>query len=308
VILKNKTDAQTLRNQFLNVLPSTDFLKQVYKRLCNYFQIPYGEGERTVHEFNFNDFCKTYEFNATITFNALQILDRNSIITLSQQFSYQAKLQFIISNQNLFRYLETNTQYDILVKTIMRTYGGIFENLLKLDLNLISDKSSLPEESIITSLKQLKKDGIVEFQFSNTDSEITLLMPREDDKTINRISKHVEQQIKLKEGQINAVIHYITDTSTCKNRMLLAYFGETIKTDCGICSVCLSKKKSNASVSTPSIIHDIIIQLEDKPLASRALIDSLNHDEFAVLKTLQLMIENNILELTPTNTYKIKHT
>jgi ATP-dependent DNA helicase RecQ len=89
---------------------------------------------------------------------------------------------------------------------------------------------------------------------------------------------------------------------------LLAYFGETIKTDCGICSVCLSKKKSNASVSTPSIIHDIIIQLEDKPLASRALIDSLNHDEFAVLKTLQLMIENNILELTPTNTYKIKHT
>lgn len=308
VILKNKTDEQTLRNQFLNVLPSIEFLKQVYKRLCNYFQIPYGEGEQTVHEFNFNDFCKTYGFNAAITFNALQILDRNSIVSLSQQFNYQAKLQFLISNQNLFRYLETYKQYDILVKSIMRTYGGIFENLLKLDLNLVSEKASMDEETVIKSLRQLKKDDIVEFQFSNTDSEITLLMPREDDKTINRISKHVEQQFKLKENQINAVIDYVTDVSKCKNRQLLSYFGEDMKTDCGICSVCLSKKKSNASVSIKSITHDIIIQLEEKPLPSRAIIDNLNYDEVAVLKTLQLMIENDILELTSTNSYKIKHT
>jgi ATP-dependent DNA helicase RecQ len=308
VILKNKTDEQTLKNQFLNVLPSIDFLKQVYRRLCNYFQIPYGEGERTVHEFNFNVFCKTYEFNPSITFNALQILDRNSIIALSQQFNYQAKLQFLISNQALFRYLETHKHYDILIKSIMRTYGGIFENLLKLDLNLIADKSSLNEETIIKSLRQLKKDEVVEFQFSNTDSEITLLVPREDDKTINRISKNVEQQFKLKERQINAVIDYVTNTSKCKNRQLLAYFGEDMKKDCGICSVCLSKKKSNSSASIKSITHDIIIQLEEKPLSSRAIINTLNYDDATVLKTLQLMIENDILELTATNTYKIKHT
>lgn len=308
VILKNKVDEQTLKNQFLNVLPSIDFLKQVYRRLCNYFQIPYGEGERTVHEFNFNVFCKTYEFNPTITFNALQILDRNSVIALSQQFNYQAKLQFLISNQALFRYLETHKHYDILIKSIMRTYGGIFENLLKLDLNLIADKSSLNEEAIIKSLRQLKKDEVVEFQFSNTDSEITLLVPREDDKTINRISKHVEQQFKLKERQINAVIDYVTNTSKCKNKQLLAYFGEDIMKDCGICSVCLSKKKSNSSTSIKSITHDIIIQLEEKPLSSRAIINTLNYDDATVLKTLQLMIENDILELTATNTYKIKHT
>lgn len=306
VILTNKTDEQALRNQFLNVLPSIDFIKQVYRKLCNYFQIPYGEGEQTVHQFNFNDFCKTYEFNAIKTFNALQILDRNSIISLTQQFNYQAKLQFLISNQALFRYLETNKQVDVLVKSIMRTYGGIFENLLKIDLNLIAGKASISEEAIIQSLRQLNKDEIVEFQFSNTDSELTLLMPREDDKTINRISKHVTQQFNLKEMLINAVIAYVGNSNICKNKQLLHYFGENIKTDCGICSVCISKTKSNSDIK--SITHSIILQLENKPLQSRAIIDNLDYDETTVLKTLQLMIEHNILELTPTNSYKIKHT
>jgi len=306
VILKSKTDEQALKNQFLNVLPSIDFLKQVYRKLCNYFQISYGEGEQTVQEFNFNDFCKTYEFNTAIAFNALQILDRNSVISLTQQFNYQAKLQFLISNQSLFRYLETHKQFDVLVKSIMRTYGGIFENLLKININLISDKASISEDVVLKSLHQLKKDGVVDFQYSNTDAELTFLVPREDDKTINRISKHVEQQFNLKKHQIDAVIAYVTNNALCKNRQLLDYFGETIKTDCGMCSVCISKK--GTKTDSKSIIHNIIMLLENQPLSSRKIIENLSYDDKAVLTTLQVMIENDILELTPNNTYKIKHT
>lgn len=308
VILTNKTDEQTLKNQFLNVLPSIDFLKQVYRKLCNYFQIPYGEGELTVHEYNFNDFCKAYDFNATITFNALQILDRNSIISLTQQFNYQAKLQFLVSNQALFGYLATHKDIDMLVKSILRTYGGIFENLLKVDLKLISDKASMAEEQVIKQLRQLKKDEIVEFQFSNTDSELTFLIPREDDKTINRISKHVEQHFNLKETQINAVIDYIKNTDICKNKQLTQYFGETIDTDCGICSVCIAKKKHHSVSDLKTVTYSIVELLESKPLASRMIIEALDYDEHTILKVLQLLIENNILEITATNTYKIKHT
>ncbi len=306
VILKNKTDEQTLRNQFLNVLPTVEMLKQVYRKLCNYFQIPYGEGEQSVHEFNFNEFCKTYEFNAAIGFNALQILDRNSVISLSQQFNYQAKLQFLISNQELFRYLGTHKHMDVLVKSIMRTYGGIFENLLKINLNQVSDKASMNEEDVVKALLQLKKDEVVEFQFSNTDSELTFLVPREDDKTINRISKHVQQQFNLKEQQINAVIAYISNDTTCKNKQLLHYFGEVVKTNCGICSFCISKNKTKSDAK--SITHDIILQLENKPLPSRTIIENLDYDDIVVLKTLKSMVENNILEVTATNSYKIKHT
>lgn len=308
VVLKNKTDEQKLKHQFLNALPTIDFLKTVYRKLCNYFQVSYGEGELSTHQFNFNSFCKAYEFNSVIAFNALQVLDRNSIISLSQQFRYQTKLQFIVTNQALFNYLETRKHIDVIIKSILRTYGGILEHLLKINTTLIAEKASTTEENVIKVLQQLNKDEIVNFQFSNTDSEIIFLLPREDDKTINRISRIVQQQNDLKELQIKAVIDYVNNDHECKNKILLNYFGEKTTKNCGMCSYCISNKKSSNAIDVKAITHNIILLLEEKPLNSRKIVETLPFAEQHVLDVLKLMVENNILIITATNTYKIKHT
>lgn len=308
VILKNSTDEQQLKHQFLSTLPSVDFIKHVYRKLCNYFQISYGEGHLTKHQFNFNVFCKTYGFPTSTAYNALQILDRNSIISLSQQFNYQTKLQFLISNQALFVYLNTHKPYEPIIKAILRTYGGIFEHQLKINLTLIAEKAMMPEDRILSVLRQLEKDGVVEFQHSNTDSELTFLQPREDDKTINRIANIIEQQQRLKEDQIDAVIDYITDEDHCKSMQLLDYFGEKNSTPCGICSVCISKTSKKRPSQSKSISYHIILLLENEPLTSRALVEQLEHSEKDILETLRLMLANNILEVSANNSYKIKHT
>lgn len=308
VILKNASDEQQLKHQFLSSLPTVDFIKQVYRKLCNYFQISYGEGHLTQHQFNFNVFCKTYGFPTGTTYNALQILDRNSIISLSQQFNYQTKLQFLISSPALFGYLNTHKNFEPVIKAILRTYGGIFEHQLKINLTLVAEKSNVDENQVLNILQQLDKDEVVTFQHSNTDSELTFLQPREDDKTINRIATIIEQQQRLKENQIDAVIAYISDESQCKSIQLLEYFGEKDSAPCGICSFCISKKPKTKTASIRSISHEIILLLENQPLSSRALVDQMQHPEDAVLETLQRMLSNNILAITPDNLYKIKHT
>lgn len=308
VILKNASDEQQLKHQFLSSLPTVDFIKQVYRKLCNYFQISYGEGHLTQHQFNFNVFCKTYGFPTGTTYNALQILDRNSIISLSQQFNYQTKLQFLISSPALFGYLNTHKNFEPVIKAILRTYGGIFEHQLKINLTLVAEKSNVDENQVLNILQQLDKDEVVTFQHSNTDSELTFLQPREDDKTINRIATIIEQQQRLKENQIDAVIAYISDESQCKSIQLLEYFGEKDSAPCGICSFCISKKPKTKTASIKSISHEIILLLENQPLSSRALVDQMQHPEDAVLETLQRMLANNILAITPDNLYKIKHT
>ena len=308
VILKNASDEQQLKHQFLSSLPTVDFIKQVYRKLCNYFQISYGEGHLTQHQFNFNVFCKTYGFPTGTTYNALQILDRNSIISLSQQFNYQTKLQFLISSPALFGYLNTHKNFEPVIKAILRTYGGIFEHQLKINLTLVAEKSNVDENQVLNILQQLDKDEVVTFQHSNTDSELTFLQPREDDKTINRIATIIEQQQRLKENQIDAVITYISDESQCKSIQLLEYFGEKDSAPCGICSFCISKKPKTKTASIKSISHEIILLLENQPLSSRALVDQMQHPEDAVLETLQRMLANNILAITPDNLYKIKHT
>nr|WP_321237518.1 RecQ family ATP-dependent DNA helicase [uncultured Psychroserpens sp.] len=308
VLLTNKSDEQVLKNQFINSLPSLDDIKLVYRKLCNFFQISYGEGELTTHRFNFSDFCKAYDFKSSKTYNTLQLLDRNSIVKLSQQFNYKTKLQFIVSNAVMFSYLETHAQYNTIVKTILRTYGGIFEHQLAINLVLIADKSETNEKQIIAVLNQLHKDGIVDFLFSNTDSEVIFLQPREDDKAINRIANVVERQQGLKRSQVNSVLNYIHNDTVCKNRQLLDYFGETSDENCGICTVCLSGDISEEKSSLKTIENQIILALENGPLNSRQLTEQLSHQKASILKVLKLLLEHDIIVMTSANTYKIKHT
>lgn len=305
ILLKTNADEQHLRNQFLKTLPSIDFIKLVYRKLCNYFQISYGEGEQTQYQFSFVNFCKAYDFKSSLTFNALQILDRNSVISLSQQFNYKTKLQFIVSNAALFNYLETHEKQAVIIKSILRTYGGIFEHLLNINVSIVAKKASTTEEHVLKVLSQLKTDEIVDFQYSNTDSELTFLQPREDDKTINRIAANIEKQHQLKHDQIEAVLHYTNTNSVCKNIVLLNYFGEKTSTNCGICSVCKSKEKSKHSTDTKSVKNGIIVALKEQDLSSRALIELLPFDDTEILHTLKLLLEHNIISITPTNTYKL---
>jgi ATP-dependent DNA helicase RecQ len=306
ILLTNNSDEQILKNQFIKSLPSIDEIKLVYRKLCNYFQISYGEGELSAHQFNFSDFCTAYNFKSSKTFNALQLLDRNSVIKLSQQFNYKTKLQFIVSNASMFSYLNTHVQYNTVVKTILRTYGGIFEHQLAINLTLVADKSSVPEKQIIAILNQLHKDGIVDFLFSNTDSEVLFLQPREDDKTINRIANVVEHQQALKRAQIDAVLKFIDNDRICKNKQLLKYFGEITAIDCGICSVCVHHKISEEKKDSRTVTTRVILALEKSQMSSRQLVEDLPFEKNDVFKTLQSLLELDAIELTAANRYKIK--
>ncbi|REE25031.1 ATP-dependent DNA helicase RecQ [Winogradskyella pacifica] len=301
IILKQHVDEDHLRNQFLSTLPSVAFVKTVYNKLCNYFQISYGEGENTLHQFDFKSFCSHYKLNASITYNALLLLDRNAIITLTQHFNFRTKIQFITTNAVLFQYLETHLDLNILVKVLLRTYGGIFDYETKVNLSLVVDKVKLSEKEVITQLQRLEKDEVISLQMANTDSEITFLKPREDDITINPIARTIKQQHTLKHQQIESVLHYVKNEAVCRNQQLLLYFGEKTTKNCGICSVCVAK----ASNTNESITLQIIKALQEEALSSRQLLQHIKCSEHILLKSLSELIEINKIKLTHANTYTL---
>ena len=304
VILKNKSDDLRVKNQFLKVLPKVDFIKLVYRKLSSYFQVPYGEGQNDTFDFNFNHFCKTYGFNALLAYNAILLLDRTSIISLSKQFSNRTKVLFKVNSRALFSYLETHADNSIIVKSILRTYGGAFEQETKINIALIAEKASTTEEHIINVLILLEKAEIITLKHSRTDAQITYLMPREDDKTINRIAKIIKQQNALKEKQVISVLEYSNNNTVCKSVQLLSYFQETQILECGICSVCISNKPSKA-MAPEDLKKEIVKALEHGEMSSRTLFERLNHSEENINKQLKEMLEYNIICLTKTNTYTL---
>ncbi|WP_439151799.1 RecQ family ATP-dependent DNA helicase [Winogradskyella sp.] len=303
VILKQNIDEDHLRSQFLGTLPSINYIKIVYNKLCNYFQVSYGEGENTTYQLDFRTFCSTYKLKAGLTYNALTVLDRNAIISLVQNFNFRTKIQFITSNTVLFKYLETHLNLNTIVKVLLRTYGGIFEYETKVNLNLVIKKTELPEKDVIEQLIQLEKDEVISLQIANTDSEITFLKPREDDITINPIRKTVEQQHQLKHQQIEAVLDYIENNIECRSIQLLSYFGEKSKQKCGICSVCIESDSKSTTEKSKRVTLEIIEQLNNRTLSSRDLLGHINCSEQELLQGLSELLETNKIKLTEANTY-----
>ena len=302
-LIYQEQDITRLRNQFINTLPDSNFVKLVYKKLNNYFQIPYGEGEQSIHTFNFNSFCATYGLNTLITYNALQFLDRSAIIHFIQKFQKKTNLFVTVDSRSLLSHIETNQKVEYITKAILRTYGGIFDDPMSIDLSLISSKTNYAEKDIIEVLGDLKKKELVEFEYSISDAEITFLQPREDDRTINRIKHFLKEQNISKVKKVKSIISYVENSSECKSQLLLHYFGEKNSTLCGICSNCA--KNSINDVSKSNVKEDILKHIMNSRLSSRELTSILPYDEENILLIIKELIHQNIIRINYDNTYEI---
>jgi ATP-dependent DNA helicase RecQ len=242
VILTNNTDEVKTKKEQVGSIPSIDFLKKVYKRICNYFQISYGEGVDSIHNFNFKSFCSFYNFPTVLTYSALKILDRSSIISLEKKFKNSISIKVIVNSNALFNYLDKYPKQALIIKVILRGNEGVFDNSTEISLQEIINKTKLSEKKVIHLLTKLNDANIIQFEHSKTDAKVTFIEPREDDKTINRISKIIKQQEVLKIKQIESVFDYIKNDGICKSQKLLSYFEEINSSLCGICSSCLMGK------------------------------------------------------------------
>ncbi|MEO5775552.1 MAG: ATP-dependent DNA helicase RecQ [Flavobacterium sp.] len=304
VLLNNPSDILHAEAQFLSVLPDKAFLNLVFVKLCNFFQIAYGEGIDDQFSFNLNQFCAKYNFPILKTYNALQFLDRQGVINLSQEFSEKVSIQFIIPSKEVIRYMSLNPADEEIVLTILRTYPGIYDMQTAFNPTLIAKKSNSTEKIVLSLLQKLKEKQIIDLIAKNNDATITFNEVREDERTINRVSKHLEAQNKLKTEQLQAVLYYSKETKTCKQKLLMQYFGETIKDDCGVCSYCISKNKKKQNPET--IAEKIIELLKMQDFNSRDIqkLTKLSKDD--VIFALQNLLENDTISIKSNNLYSLK--
>jgi len=304
VLLYNNSDSIQTEQQFLNILPDKKFLKAVYNKLCNYFQIAYGEGLDDSFSFKMNHFCNKYDFPTLKTYNALQFLNQQGIITMSQEFSEKISIQFLLESKEVIRYISLNKNDEEIILAILRTYPGVYDVKANLNLALIAKKSNRTEEQVIALLEKLREKQIIEYKSKNNDATILFNEVREDDLTINRVSKYLEKQNLVKKEQLISVLHYIKDTKSCKNRLVLNYFGEETKENCGICSYCITQK--GKITEADSIADKILSLLKTASLTSREIEKQIKMDTKDIILVLQELLENNHIIIQANNKYTLK--
>jgi len=304
IMLNNPSDIAHAEAQFISVLPDKAFLNVIFTKLCTFFQIAYGEGINEQFSFNLNQFCSKYNFPTLKTYNALQFLDRQGIITLSQEYSEKVSLQFIIPSKEVIRYISLNPNDEAIILTILRTYPGIYEMQTTFNPQLVAKKSNTNDVAVHALLQKLKEKNIIDMITKNNDATITFNEVREDERTINRVAKYLDAQNKLKTEQLQAVLQYSKDNKTCKNKLLMQYFGEILKEDCGICSFCINKNKKKPN---PDVVSDKILELlKLQDFNSRDIQKLTKFPKDDVIFALQELLEKEVISIKSNNLYSSK--
>jgi ATP-dependent DNA helicase RecQ len=304
ILITNQTDEAQVRKQFLSVLPDVDFLKLLYRKLANYFQVPFGEGSGETFQLPFNSFCDTYKLNTTLAYNGLRLLDQNSVISLTEAFSHKTTVRMMASKREIFDYLDNNPQSAPIIQTILRTYGGIFDFDTKINPLVISKKTNKTEKEVIAVLELMEKDEIIDYHAQHSDLELTFLVPREDERTINIFAKKIKQIQQVKKDNVESMLAYIENSKLCRSRQILNYFGETTTENCGKCDVCLQKNPINTDIIR-IIEQDILQILMVKKESSRGLTKILTYKESSIILALQRLLEEEKIRVNSINQYEI---
>ncbi|MGB5944195.1 MAG: ATP-dependent DNA helicase RecQ [Leeuwenhoekiella sp.] len=305
VILFHPSDQDRLQNQFISVLPDASAVKLIYKKLVSYFRISFGEGQEEYFPFNFSEFCKTYGLNTLLAYNTLTILDRTGVLTLSQEFKSTTSLKLETTPLQLTHYLIRNAALDGAVKTILRTYSGIFDEEVQIDLATISRKSNIAIAKIHETLLQLDREELATYTYTSYDSGVLFLVPREDEHTWNPVLPYVKQQRKQKITQVKSVLYFVKQQEHCRSTLLLRYFGESQKEPCGICDICKkTQNRSGSSSKKKSYKAQILEAVAEAPKNSRELENALKLPKEVLLANLKELLVEEKIKLNPSNRFQ----
>lgn len=299
VVLINNSDVKESRVLFKKTYPLIEEIQEVHKKLYQHFQISKGELVEKAFDFNFLEFCNKYNFQTSKTYNTLQILQNNGIIQLSNNYQQKSAVQVLVNSPQIFQYVQQGSFNEQFINVLLRVYGGLFENKVKIDEFFLAKKLETTSTYIINKLENLDKEGVISYKKAGLNEDLYFLVPREDNRTINRVSKDIKAYLKQKKQKIEDVISFAQNKKKCRSSALLNYFDEKSTKECKICDICLANKKTEAGLS------EKILQLIDsyKVLSSKEICEKLNITERDVLKTLSELLSEESLAINNYNKY-----
>ncbi len=301
VILYHDFDKNRLTSFFVDQLPTIEFIKTIYRQLCSFLQIAYGESNDQLFQLDFISFCDHHRLAKNKVYQVLKILDQHSIISLRDNYKSEYKIKFNQSSQFVLNYLQDRPELAQIVLPILRNYTNCFEHLVSVDLSRIAHASNGTVAQVSSALERLYKQNIVAIERSDSDLSLLFIQPREDDKTINRIAKEVGMVLKGKIDRVNRVLKYVENNQTCKTVQLASYFGAKNTPNCGKCSVCMVP----TDLKPKDLETAILETLSEGPKTSRELSEATGSASKLLTSSLKKLLKKDRIKVSLDNRYSL---
>ncbi len=254
-IFFTKRDEDRLLENFEYAFPTLEQIRQTYHALGNYFQIAIGAGEGVSVDLDIELLCKSYNLHPIIVYNSIKFLERQNYLSLFDAGFEPSKIMMLSNKENLYDYQIKNPRYEPLIKTLLRSYGGLFENYIHINEKDLVYKVKLGLDEIMKQLETLHAFKIISYIPQSSLPKLNFVQSRVNPKEITFDPENYEFLKQKHLQRIQSVIHYVNENAVCRQVQLLTYFNEFNNSDCGYCDVCLSHKPKNYDVIKKRIIE-----------------------------------------------------
>lgn len=241
-ILFNNNDIDRLEENFKLAFPDIDYIRQTYTAVCNYYQVAIGSGQGLSVDFDIEAFCKSYNLHPVLVFNSLKFLEKENYLAFIDNSFEPSKCMIISGKDDLYNYQIKHSNYENLIKALLRSYGGLFENYVFISERDLAYRSKMSVVQVKELLHVLDQAQIVSYAPQSVYPKLIFTENRVNTKYIEFNKEHYAFLKEQARHRIDAMLDYVSETETCRQVSLLQYFNEFNYAPCGYCDVCLQHK------------------------------------------------------------------
>jgi len=195
VLLYNPAMLEELAGQDQVQFPALDFIRKVYQGLANYLQVPLGT-EQVSYAFDLRDFLHKFSFRSRPAQAALQILQQDGFITLTDPVYTPVTLCFICDRPLLTLFEAENPRLEPLIKLLLRSYAGIFDLPVSIQENTLASSLGWSLDEVRKGLFTMHRHQVVQYNPQKESPQVYYNLPRRKAADIH-IDENIYQFRKL---------------------------------------------------------------------------------------------------------------
>ena len=282
VLLSSSDDSSKITKRFDAEFPPLDEVKSIYEKICDFVQVAVGDGLYASFIFNIHEFCRRERIYIGKVRAAINLLEQNDYLTLTEEMENPARIHFCISRDELYRIRVGRNELDHIIRIILRLYNGVFTEFRPIDERTIASTSGYTIERVKELLKRMWQLRIIRYIPANSSPMLFFNEERLPTKDLYISPETYVHRKELMAERFENMHHYAEQQTECRSVVLQRYFGDTEASACGTCDVCLATKrreKSDGKALSESILH----LLSREPMNVKELCRELKHSPEKVI-------------------------
>ena len=300
VLLSSRAALGGLQKRIDDAFPPKDYILRVYEALANYYQLGEGEGQGRAFEFNLKLFARNFKLNEARVMSAISILEVAGFLGYTTDINSRSRVMFTVLRDRLYEFETGDPLLERLMVLLMRNYAGIFVQDAYVDEGFLADQLDVTRKVLYDAFISLAKRKIIRYVPGNVKPYIVYYQPRLPLSYITLGREAYENRKELFVTKIGAMARYIRDDETCRQLLLMEYFGQKEEKPCGICDVCIGKKKRLHREERKSLEERILQVLAKQNTNIRELVRQLGEDEEVVIGQVRKLLDEGKIQYVST--------